>query len=118
LSQIKTGLVKAVNSIAKLANYSFVPDRQVKAMGVEPYIKLFGNNVVFGRWDDRDYMKYYFNSSALYSIVNRITSVSAQASETFKVYKIKNQAKALRHKQWTGRNATKDSLFKALLTKE
>lgn len=105
--------------MVKPLGLSVVRDSEVKRMGVEPYIKFFGNNVVFGKWDATDYVnKYYLHSSALYSIVNRITSVSAQASETFKVYKVKNQAKAARHKQWTGRNATKDSLFQALLTKD
>jgi HK97 family phage portal protein len=102
---------------AKQAGYSIVPPRRLS--GIEPYFKFFGNAVVYGNWNQGKYIdEGYTKNATLYSIVNRITSVSAQAAETFRVYKIRNEAKAKRYKAWTGQRATKESILSGIRLKQ
>lgn len=85
----------------------------------DSWMQFFDRPVVYNTWNTEKYISDGFTKNAtLYSIVNRITSVSAVAAETFRVYKIKNQAKAARYKAWTGERATKESALMALRLKD
>src|SRR4051812_34369578 len=61
-------------------------------------------------WEDG--VTAYSNSAALYSIINRIGKTVA--IPPFLVYRIKDQKKHYKYKQWTGANATEASLTKAM----
>jgi HK97 family phage portal protein len=76
--------------------------------GVQPAYKLFGNL--------EEKVEAYTTNAALYSIVNRIARTAAIAP--FKVYKVKDQKKHLKYKQWTGENATPASIQRAMLIKD
>jgi HK97 family phage portal protein len=58
----------------------------------------------------------YSRSAVLYSVINRITKTAAIAP--WKVYTIKDQKKHWKYKQWTGENATQESLQRAMQIKE
>lgn len=70
----------------------------------------------WGHWDNHKFITEGFMGNAdLYSIVNRITSTAAVAP--FKVFRVKDQKKFRYYKAWTGSNATKGSLQRAMLIK-
>jgi phage portal protein BeeE len=93
---------------------SVVPTKQLR--GVSGFLQFFGMSVVWGRWNETEYISEgYMKSSAVYSIINRIAKTAAVAP--FKVYRIKNKAKFKQYKAWTGANATKESLMKAMAIK-
>lgn len=111
-------LTAIANKAANVVGLSVVRSSRLP-QSVEPFFKFFGNAVVYGHWNQEKYINDGFVKNAtLYSIVNRITSVSAQASETFKVFKVKDKAKAVKYKAWTGERATKESVFMARQIKE
>lgn len=58
----------------------------------------------------------YLRNADLYAIVNRITSTAALAP--FKVFRIKDEKKLLKYKNWTGDRSTVASRFKAMLIKQ
>jgi HK97 family phage portal protein len=67
-------------------------------------------------WKMGDYVDNgYADNSTLYSVVNRIMRTAAMAP--FKVYRVKDQAKHLKYKAFTGSNATAESLQHALRIK-
>jgi HK97 family phage portal protein len=75
--------------------------------------KTVGNIPIYRSWSDKDWVqKGFLVNPHLYAIVNRITSTAAVAP--FAVYRVKNEVKAKRYKNWTGKNATKESIQKAL----
>jgi HK97 family phage portal protein len=80
-------------------------------------LRLFGSPITWTRWNSKQYITDgYMASAALYSVVNRITRTAA--SVPFKVYRVKDQKKFSKYKSWSGVNATKASLQKAMLLKE
>jgi HK97 family phage portal protein len=67
-------------------------------------------------WDNEKFVREgYLGNADLYAIVNRITSTAAIAP--FKVFRVKDQKKLLKYKQWTGERATAASIQKAILLK-
>lgn len=78
-------------------------------------LQLFGMSLVWGKWNGEDHIKAYEQNASLYSIVNRITRTASMAP--FKVYKIKDQKKFQKYKNWTGSNATKASVMNAMRLK-
>jgi HK97 family phage portal protein len=79
-------------------------------------LQLFGMSLVWGRWNQKDYIKNgYMASAPLYSVINRITRTAA--SVPFKVYRVKDEKKFAKYKSWTGARATKESLERAMLIK-
>jgi HK97 family phage portal protein len=118
LSEYKTSLgVRVLNWAAKQAGFSVIPTRRLG--GVEPFFKFFGNAVVYGNWNTDKYISDgYMKNASLYSIVNRITGVAGQAAETFRVYKVKSEAKARKYQAWTGDRATKESILGAIRLKQ
>lgn len=67
-------------------------------------------------WKLDDYIeKGYADNATLYSVVNRIMRTAAMAP--FKVYRVKDQAKHLKYKAFTGSNATAESLQQAVRIK-
>lgn len=67
-------------------------------------------------WNTADDTVNYTSNSAVYSIINRITRTAANAP--FKVYRVKDRKKFHKYKNWTGANATKESLQNAMMIKE
>lgn len=76
----------------------------------------FGSVPIYTNWSDTKYISEgFFKNPGLYAIVNRITSVAATCP--FAVYRVKNETKARKYKNWTGERATKESLERAMLIK-
>jgi HK97 family phage portal protein len=103
--------VRLLNKAANAFGFSVVKS-------AVPYslLQLFGMSLVWGRWNNKDFItKGYMVNAALYSVINRITKTAATAP--FKVYRVKDEKKFAKYKQWTGVNATKESMQKALLMK-
>lgn len=79
-------------------------------------LRLFGMSLVWGKWNQKDYVREgYAKNASLYSIVNRITKTAATAP--FKVYRVKDEKKFGQYKNWTGVNATKESMMNAMRIK-
>lgn len=100
-----------LNKAANIAGYSLVK-------GSVPYslLQMFGLSLVWGKWNAKDYItEGYMKNASLYAIINRITKTAATAP--FKVYRVKDEKKFAKYKSWTGVNATKESMQKALLIK-
>lgn len=83
----------------------------IKPVAIE--LKKLGFNIV---WSDKDDTVNYINNSAVFSIINRITRTASNAP--FKVYRVKDRKKLAKYKGWTGENATKESVQRAMLIKE
>lgn len=64
----------------------------------------------------KERVEAYTTNAALYSIINRIAKNAAIAP--FKVYRIKDQKKHIKYKNWTGENATPESIQRAMMIKE
>lgn len=58
----------------------------------------------------------FIENSGVYSVVSYITDIASAAP--FQVYRVKNKSALKRYKAWTGRNATKESIEKAMMLKE
>lgn len=72
---------------------------------------------LYANWGQRDYIRNGFSENGdLYSVVNRIAKTAGSCP--FKVYRVKDEKKLLKHKNWTGANATTESLQKAMMLKE
>jgi HK97 family phage portal protein len=97
--------------------YDIVPSRAAQLRKIDSLFKIFGLSVVFGKWDEKDYVSQGFAANAgLYSVVTRITKTAAVP--TFSVYRIKDKKKHYLYKQYTGENATPASLQKAQMMRE
>jgi phage portal protein BeeE len=77
---------------------------------------LFGFQVLWGNGDTKDIVNSYVSNPDLYTVVNKVARTAAYAP--FKVYKIKDKQKHKLYKSWTGENATKVSISKAMQIKE
>lgn len=109
-------LQKAANLALRPLGYQAVPAK-VAAQFNLPVFKFFGLSYAFSDWKIGQYITDGYNRNAsLYSIVNRITRTASMCP--FKVYRVKDRKKALKIKSWTGENATRESIQKALLLKE
>jgi HK97 family phage portal protein len=117
----KNWFKQIASKAARVADYSLVLKPRVRSLtqvGAEPWYKFFGNEVAFNNWNHDKFIKDGFKGNAtVYSIVTRITSVAAQAAETFAVYRVKDSKKALLYKSFTGARATSESLQRALVLK-
>lgn len=86
---------------------------------LERFSNVIGNQIgVTALWNDGTYsgnVQGYSTNGMLYSIVSRIAKTAAVVP--FRVYRIKNNAKHLRYKQWTGENATAESLQRSMIIK-
>lgn len=104
-----------------MADYSLVLKPRVRSLtvnGYEPWVKFFGNEVAFNNWSHNHFIeKGFLGNATVYAIVTRITTVAAQAAETFAVYRVKDKAKALRYKSFTGPRATQESIQRGLILK-
>ena len=89
-------------------NQKLIPGRVV--------MNLFGLQVLWNNAQTIEIVEQgYADNPDIYTVVNRVTRTSAFAP--FKVYKIKNQAKHLKYKAWTGENATPESIAMAMRIK-
>lgn len=105
---------RLLNAAANPLGFSVVPTRQLQ--GFDGLMKFFGMSVVWGVWGEKDYIKEgYMKNSTVYSIINKIATTAAIAP--FKVYRVKDKKKFKQYKAWTGTNATKESLQKAMMIK-
>lgn len=85
-----------------------IPGRQL--------VNFFGFQVL---WNDSrvlDIVESYVSNPDIYAVVNKVARTAAYAP--FKVYKIKDQQRHKLYKSWTGENATKESLRRAVEIKE
>lgn len=88
-----------------------------KALSLRPQqINLFGNSALWHNDNLETYTNAYLKNAGLYSIVKRISKTASIAP--FKVYRIKDEKKHLKYKQYTGENATEESLQRAMLIKD
>lgn len=58
----------------------------------------------------------FIENSGVYSVVSYITDIASAAP--FQVYRVKNKSQLKKYKAWTGKNATKESLEKAMILKD
>lgn len=103
--------------MAKQFGYELAP-RQQDQSSLNRFFRSYGLTLfAWGNWDKQKAIDHgYLGNSDVYSIINRITRTAAIAP--FRVYRIKDQKKALKYKHWTGANATDASIQKAYLVKE
>lgn len=109
-------LIKGLDKALKATTgYQLMPARFAAQNNV-PSLKLFGLTYTFADWKHVDYVsKGYSQNASLYSIINRITRTAAMCP--FKVYRVKDEKKLGYYKSWTGVNATKESVAKAMMLK-
>lgn len=79
-------------------------------------LQFIGLGYVYPDWKTADYINHYTCNAVLYSIINGIARKAAIAP--FKVYRVKNKAKHYKYKNWTGSDATAESLRAAMMLKE
>jgi HK97 family phage portal protein len=112
LSKNKTSWgLRVLNKAANQVGLSVIKNQSAYSL-----VQLFGLSLVWGRWDQKDYIKEgYMKNASLYSIINRITKTASVAP--FKVYRVKDEKKFAQYKNWTGVNATKESMMNAMRIK-
>lgn len=90
-----------------------------KSKGLQPYngqVRFLGANIVWSDGTRERFVNAYLTNSGVYSVVSYIADLAGSCP--FQVYKVKDAKLLKRYKVWTGRNATSESLQKALLIKE
>lgn len=90
-----------------------------KSKGLQPYtgqIRWLGTNIVWSDSTRENFVNAYLTNSGVYSIVSYIADLGSNAP--FAVYRVKDKKLLKRYKAWTGKNATPESIQKALLIKE
>jgi phage portal protein BeeE len=78
-------------------------------------MSLFGFQVLWHNDETKTIVENYTVNPDIYTVVNKVARTSSYAP--FRVYKIKDQKKHKLYKSWTGENATKASVLKALSIK-
>ncbi len=79
--------------------------------------QFIGTTYVWSSYKTGDYIeKGYMGNAAVYTAVDRINSTAAISP--FRAYKVKDKRKHAQYVGLTGKNATKDSLIKAMQIKE
>lgn len=90
--------------------------KRMKIVPGRTLLNLFGLQVLWNNGETQDIVLSYTSNPDIYSVVNKVARTSSYAP--FKVYKIKNRAKHKLYKSWTGENATKASIERAMQIKE
>lgn len=107
-----------IGKLAKAVGFQLAPVNGTQSSSLSRLVRSIGLTLyVWGQWNKGRYIKDgYSGNSTVYSIISSVTKTCAIAP--FRVYRVKNMAKALRYKHWTGANSTPESRMKAMLIKE
>ena len=109
---------RVLKAVAKPFGLRVTNGREDQSSLINRFFKMIGlSTYSWQTWDNEKFISDGYSGNAdLYSIVSRITGVAA--TTYFKVYRVKDEKKFARYKQWTGSRATKESLQAALLIKQ
>lgn len=108
-----------MKAVARPFGYDLVRrERELQNSSLARFLRMIGiSPYSWQSWNQEKFItEGYMGNADLYSIVNRITSTAAIAP--FKVFRIKDEKKFLKYKNWTGARATEASIQKALLIKQ